>query len=47
MMAELAINKLIKIILGIVVVIAVVAGLYLAFKNNILDFFKGIFQSVG
>lgn len=46
-MAELTINTLIKIILGIVVVIAVVTGLYLGFKNSILDFFKNIFSSVG
>jgi hypothetical protein len=41
-MAELTINQLIKIILGIFVVVAVVGGLYLFFKNNVIDFFKNI-----
>jgi len=38
----LEIEQLIKIILGILVVIAVVVGVYLLFKNNVFDFFKGI-----
>jgi hypothetical protein len=38
----LEIEQLIKIILGIFVVVAVVIGVYLIFKNNILEFFKGI-----
>ena len=46
-MAELTINKLIKIIIGLFVVVAVVGGLYLAFKNTVIDFFKNIFSSVG
>jgi len=41
-MAELAINQLIKIILGIVVFAVVVAGIYMFFKNYIIDFFKNI-----
>lgn len=41
----LEIEELIKIILGIFVVIAVVIGVYLFFKNKVLDFFNGI--SVG
>jgi hypothetical protein len=41
-MAELAVNKLIKIILGIVVVGVVIVGLYFFFKNNVLDFFKNL-----
>lgn len=45
-MAELTINTLIKIILGIVVVVVVVFGVYLIFKNQILDFFKNIVPSV-
>ena len=45
-MTELTINNLIKIILGLVVVVAVVAGLYLVFKNQVFDFFKNIFSSV-
>jgi len=36
------IEQLIKIILGILVVVAVVGGIYLLFKNQIFDFFKGI-----
>ena len=39
---ELTINNLIKLILGIVVFIAVVAGLYLVFKNKIIGLFEGI-----
>lgn len=35
-------EQLIKIILGVLVFVAVVLGFYLAFKNNILDFFKNI-----
>ena len=38
----LEIEQLIKIILGILVVAAVVAGVYLLFKNNFFDFFKGV-----
>ncbi len=44
-MSELTTEQLIKIILGILVVAAVVVGLYLFFKDKILDFFKGL--SVG
>jgi hypothetical protein len=40
--AELTIGQLIKIILGLFVVVAVGAGIYLLFKNQILDFFKGL-----
>jgi len=46
-MAELTVNTLIKIILGLIVVAAVVFGVYLIFKNQIIDFFKNIFSSVG
>lgn len=45
-MAELEIGTLIKIILGIIVVVAVVGGLYLVFKNQVIDFFKNIFSYV-
>lgn len=38
----LSIEQLIKIILGIMVFVAVVLGVYLFFKNNILDFFKNL-----
>jgi hypothetical protein len=38
----LEIEQLIKIILGIAVFVAVVLGVYLLFKNQIFDFFKGL-----
>jgi hypothetical protein len=41
-MSELAINQLIKIILGVFVVAVVVAGIYLFFKNYVIDFFKNM-----
>ena len=41
-MAELTINQLIKIIVGIFVVAVVVAGIYLFFKNYVIDFFKNM-----
>lgn len=44
-MAELSTSTLIKIILGLVVVVAVIFGLYLAFKNSIIDFFKNFIPS--
>lgn len=37
---ELTIENLIKIIIGVLVVVAVAYGLYLFFTNNVLDFFK-------
>jgi hypothetical protein len=40
--AELTVEQLIKIILGIFVVVAVGIGVYLFFKNKIIDFFKGL-----
>ena len=42
-MAELTIGQVIKIIIGVFVVVVVVVGLYLFFKNYIFDFFKNIF----
>ena len=42
-MAELTINQLIKIILGVFVVAVVVGGLYLFFKNSVIDFIKNLF----
>ncbi|MBU0893858.1 MAG: hypothetical protein KKF48_04035 [Nanoarchaeota archaeon] len=42
-MAELTINQLIKMIIGIFVVVVVVLGLYLFFRNYLFDFFKNIF----
>ncbi len=41
-MAELTVGQLIKIILGIFVVVAVAIGVYLFFKNQVIDFFKGL-----
>ena len=41
----LEVEQLIKLILGILVVVAVVLGVYLLFKNQVFDFFKGF--SVG
>ncbi len=40
-MSELTIGQLIKIILGVLVFVAVVIGLYLFFKNQVIGFFKG------
>jgi len=37
----LEIEQLIKIIIGLVVVAVVVFGVYLVFKNQVFDFFKG------
>jgi len=37
---ELTINNLIKIILGVFVFVVVVIGLYLFFKNYVIDFFR-------
>ena len=41
-MAELTINQLIKLILGILVIVAVVWGVYSVFKNNVGDFIKNV-----
>ena len=41
-MAELAINQLIKIIIGVLVVVVVITGAYLVFKNKIFDFFQNV-----
>lgn len=41
-MAELTINQLIKLILGILVVVAVVIGVYFVFKNQLAEFIKNI-----
>lgn len=38
----LTIEQLIKIILGIIVFVAVVLGIYLFFKNNVIDFFRNL-----
>lgn len=39
---ELAINQLIKIILGIFVVAIVIGGIYFFFTNYVIDFFKNV-----
>ncbi len=41
-MAELTTGQLIKIILGALVFVAVVIGLFLFFKGSVIDFFKGV-----
>ena len=41
-MAELTTEQLIKIILGILVVVAIATGLYFFFKDNIIEFFQGL-----
>ena len=41
-MAELTINQLIKITIGIVVVVIVVIGIYFIFRGYIIDFFKNL-----
>jgi hypothetical protein len=41
-MAELEIGQLIKTIIGVFVIVVVVSGLFLFFKNYVLDFFKNI-----
>jgi hypothetical protein len=41
-MSELTTEQLIKIILGILVVVAVLIGLYLFFKDRVIAFFKGL-----
>ena len=41
-MAELTIEQLIKIIIGILVVAVVVFGIYFFFKEYVIDFFKNM-----
>lgn len=41
-MAQLTIENLIKIIIGVLVFVAVVVGLYIFFKDYVIDFFKNI-----
>lgn len=41
-MAELTINQLIKIIIGSLVFVAVVAGVYMIFKNKFMGFFDSL-----
>ena len=44
-MAELTISQLIKIILGVVVVVAVIIGLYFMFRDSVISFFRGFGNS--
>lgn len=41
-MAELTINQLIKLIMGILVIVAVVWGVYYVFQNYVADFIKNL-----
>lgn len=41
-MAELTINQLIKLIVGIFVIVLVVGGIYLFFKTSVFDFFNNL-----
>ncbi len=41
-MAELTLNQLIKIIIGILVVVVVVLGLYFFFKEYVIGYFQDL-----
>ncbi|MEK6741722.1 MAG: hypothetical protein AABX68_00880 [Nanoarchaeota archaeon] len=41
-MTQLTVENLIKIIIGVLVFVAVVVGLYIFFKDYVIDFFKNI-----
>ena len=41
-MAELSIGYTIKIILGLLVIVAVIAGIYFIFKEKLIDFFRNL-----
>lgn len=41
-MAELTVNQLIKIIIGSLVFVAVVAGVYMIFKDKFMGFFDSL-----
>lgn len=41
-MSELTIGQLVKIIIGMLVVVAVIIGIYLLFKNSVIDFFNNL-----
>ncbi len=41
-MAELTINQLIKLIIGILVIVAVVWGVYYVFKNHVAVFISNV-----
>jgi len=41
-MSELTVGQLIKIIIGVLVVVVVVFGIYVFFKTYVIDFFKNM-----
>jgi hypothetical protein len=41
-MAELTIDQLIKILIGVFVIVVVAVGLYFFFKNYVMGFFKNL-----
>jgi len=41
-MSGLTVEQIIKLVIGALVVVAVLFGVYIIFKNQILDFFNGI-----
>lgn len=41
-MSELTVEQIIKLIMGALVVVAVLIGVYFVFKNRILEFFNGV-----
>jgi hypothetical protein len=45
-MAELTINQIIKIMLGVLIFVIIVMGAYFAFKDYIIPYFKIKFVSV-
>jgi flagellar biosynthesis protein FliR len=47
MTEELSISYTVKIILGLLLIIAVVWGIYTIFRENIIDFFKNLNVSSG
>lgn len=46
-MSELTTSQLIKIIIGVVVFVVVIGGLYFFFRNNVNDFFKNLLGTGG
>jgi len=42
-MSELTISQLIKIIIGVFVVVVVVVGIGMFFRDYVIDFFKNVF----
>jgi hypothetical protein len=44
---ELTMSSLIKLIIGILVVVAVIVGVYFFFKDKVIDLFGGISADVG